>query len=1054
MKAFSSTFTPLTKSTRLAYHPKGSSTAKRRRGAGQPSEGIVAPGRVLSKAEREERRSEEERWKSMSLSERERELARTDTSPGHLMRADSFFNSLDGQQDERVVGMKQRQYDYSFEALWQKLLALPQASPWLNDLGNEIDDHFAPRACTTALAQFRGDERGYGIRSLLVVFMLVFIVFGALYSLAEYLLFVTRASACDVSTVFLPVTYTVTKTLPGPLSSARALPDHANTTLTTTAQSTSTLTHTVTSFATAAQHMSSISTLPYVYTIDSAGNTDWINGVSPNPGVSLVTATTTITVDPSQTTSTENMQVDPTEVTYLTGPTYTSTVYAFDAPDTTLTSTSTSTHYVTSIVERVSPGSEMTNKRSSFSGIASGGWNITSTITAGASPAILSSLESESMTITSVYFTPVSSGESTTTTTIHTTTTIALRFTTTVLPASSILGRMNSTTTAALPAAFSPSGSALTDPIAQSLATTVHSGKFSLSPDITLAKTTTGTMIGITTSSSSVSLRPKYSPPSKFSAAGISTAGLPSSFPQSWTWSMPPNHTDSTRMPLGTPGTTSNSMIPQSSFQAVSKADSPTVTLASGVGGISQPSSKTPSASELATLQSQPSGSRGISMVWSNFSAPYVRPTASPEALNTGSASSIPATFASSPDQSDHVTGTTLGNTATLQTSSSFGTTELTTAWSDAMTTGNPSRTTYSLSETLASSMRGLNTSRASTTLANGPPSPHHASLGSSANGAYNSTSATNTLRSASSSEVQAHTSNVATASSRDSVSVSTAQVESATRATVPAIGQSTVTVLVSHSTEASLQSIKSSTHTTMAMHTIPKARMNATSANPFPASSATAAPATGCGEHGDFVVDFDDLPNFFPTENDTAITQAPPVLNPYHHLTFDDGYVYAPAPAEPYPPVSSPHLAVFLGNASGVTSRRRSENQLKSGEIGDGPRESISAFWFDAHSAWFGCDNPGPDYCTLVFKAFSWSAATKKEELTFQQNATIPPCPHRFNGCRLRKVDFPTSFRGLTGIQIQAFVHKEERMFFMDDLALRWSNNTCAAGLLRQSSR
>jgi hypothetical protein len=65
-------------------------------------------------------------------------------------------------------------------------------------------------------------------------------------------------------------------------------------------------------------------------------------------------------------------------------------------------------------------------------------------------------------------------------------------------------------------------------------------------------------------------------------------------------------------------------------------------------------------------------------------------------------------------------------------------------------------------------------------------------------------------------------------------------------------------------------------------------------------------------------MINFDDLPNFMPTENDTAITQAPPIQNPYHHLTFSDGYVYAPAPSEPYAPVSSPHLAVFLSNATG----------------------------------------------------------------------------------------------------------------------------------------
>lgn len=125
----------------------------------------------------------------------------------------------------------------------------------------------------------------------------------------------------------------------------------------------------------------------------------------------------------------------------------------------------------------------------------------------------------------------------------------------------------------------------------------------------------------------------------------------------------------------------------------------------------------------------------------------------------------------------------------------------------------------------------------------------------------------------------------------------------------------------------------------------------------------------------------------------------------------------------------------------------------MKPGEIGDGPRESMSAFWFDAYSAWFGCDNRGPEVCTIVFSAYTWGLATKTESLTFQHNETVPPC-QRSKDCQLQKVDFPTSFRGLTGLQMQAFVGQEQRMFSMDDLALRWANNTCAAGLQRQSSQ
>lgn len=121
----------------------------------------------------------------------------------------------------------------------------------------------------------------------------------------------------------------------------------------------------------------------------------------------------------------------------------------------------------------------------------------------------------------------------------------------------------------------------------------------------------------------------------------------------------------------------------------------------------------------------------------------------------------------------------------------------------------------------------------------------------------------------------------------------------------------------------------------------------------------------------------------------------------------------------------------------------------MRPGEISDGIYEAMSAFWFNATSAFLGCDNSGPDDCTLVFSAYTWSEGSGSEILSYSRNATVRPCLG-FNNCQLQEVNFPPSFVGLSGLQIQAFVGNEERMFFMDDLALGWYNNTCEAGLTR----
>jgi len=127
----------------------------------------------------------------------------------------------------------------------------------------------------------------------------------------------------------------------------------------------------------------------------------------------------------------------------------------------------------------------------------------------------------------------------------------------------------------------------------------------------------------------------------------------------------------------------------------------------------------------------------------------------------------------------------------------------------------------------------------------------------------------------------------------------------------------------------------------------------------------------------------------------------------------------------------------------------------MKPGEIGDGPRDAISAFWFDAQSAYLGCDNPGPDPCTLKISGWTWDSSANTEIMSYGYNVEIPACKTLTSlNCQLQRVEFPESFRSLTGLQIQAFTGNQQRMFFMDDLAMAWSNNTCAAGLLRQSSQ
>ena len=66
-------------------------------------------------------------------------------------------------------------------------------------------------------------------------------------------------------------------------------------------------------------------------------------------------------------------------------------------------------------------------------------------------------------------------------------------------------------------------------------------------------------------------------------------------------------------------------------------------------------------------------------------------------------------------------------------------------------------------------------------------------------------------------------------------------------------------------------------------------------------------------------------------------------------------------------------------------------------------------------------------------------------------QGFTQPPCPG-MKDCSLALVEFADEFRNLTGLQIIATVGTTRVDWYMDNLSLGWSNNTCAAQLERAS--
>ncbi|KAG5205851.1 hypothetical protein GTR04_6781 [Trichophyton interdigitale] len=210
--------------------------------------------------------------------------------------------------------------------------------------------------------------------------------------------------------------------------------------------------------------------------------------------------------------------------------------------------------------------------------------------------------------------------------------------------------------------------------------------------------------------------------------------------------------------------------------------------------------------------------------------------------------------------------------------------------------------------------------------------------------------------------------------------------------------------------------------------------------------TTAAGATPTSCGETGVFKINFDDLPVYSPGKNQTAAF--PPIFNPYHHFFFSSGWSYGPPPAEPFTPVSNPHIGIH------VPTKRDGEKPQSKGEFGGGPRASQKLFWFDAFSAQVGCSTGNTSHsCELTVQGLKYSAESGTEIRAGVSRFMIPPCREPKH-CILTEVLFGDGFSGLSGIEIEAQMDGRAAMWYIDDILLRWYDDTCAAGIERQRSR
>lgn len=88
---------------------------------------------------------------------------------------------------------------------------------------------------------------------------------------------------------------------------------------------------------------------------------------------------------------------------------------------------------------------------------------------------------------------------------------------------------------------------------------------------------------------------------------------------------------------------------------------------------------------------------------------------------------------------------------------------------------------------------------------------------------------------------------------------------------------------------------------------------------------------------------------------------------------------------------------------------------------------------------------------CDFTFTGYKYDVASKNTSQVTQQTINVPACPELSN-CVLTNVNLNSRFKDLTYFLVNVTVAGKPKLWWMDDLRLGWSDNSCAMGLCRQN--
>jgi collagen type III alpha len=150
-----------------------------------------------------------------------------------------------------------------------------------------------------------------------------------------------------------------------------------------------------------------------------------------------------------------------------------------------------------------------------------------------------------------------------------------------------------------------------------------------------------------------------------------------------------------------------------------------------------------------------------------------------------------------------------------------------------------------------------------------------------------------------------------------------------------------------------------------------------------------------------------------------------------------------------PYIPTSGSQLVQFV--PSGAMAQPPVGSQ-DTAQIGLGDKTRDPCFRWNFYGFNIGCDShPAEVFCEFIVSGYQYSSLYGFEVRVVSQTVWVPTCSGT-NGCGLSYQTL-SNFDNLTSILVSTLVNGEPRVWWMDDMRMGWTNNSCEAAFDRQNA-